>query len=78
MRKAKRYGLIGWVTGVAFGALCCVIILLVPRKVFSVYTNEPRVLDIMEGAAPFVCACIVLDHSQICLSGIIVGLGKQR
>ena len=78
IRKAKRYGLIGWVTGVTFGLLCCIVILSIPRKVFSIYTKEPQVLDIMEGAGPFVCLCILLDHSQICLSGIIVGLGKQR
>ena len=76
--KAKRYGLIGWVTGVTFGVLCSIVILVIPRKVFSIYTNKGPVLDIMENAAPFICACIILDHSQICLSGIIVGLGKQR
>ena len=63
IRKAKRYGLIGWVTGVTFGAVCCAAILAAPRHVFLLYTREEKVIDVMQKASFAVCLCIVLDHS---------------
>ena len=48
----------------------------IPRTVVSLINGSNSALDIMEHSAPMLAIAMLLDYSQVCLSAIIVGLGK--
>ena len=76
--KAKRYGVTGWLIGMSWSVVYALLCLLLTRDIFGLLDSNPVDLDIIENSVPYVAACILLDHSQVCLSSVVVGLGKQR
>lgn len=62
----------------AFAVIFAIVVLIWPRKIFSIYTTDDGVLDVMQWSSPYFAICVLLEHSQLCLSGVVVGLGQQH
>ena len=75
IQKSKAIVLAGWAIGVIYIVLFVIFYLMLSEEIASIYSTDPRVLEIMVKSAPFVALCLVLDTSMLSLSSAVIGLG---
>ncbi len=78
LREIKRFSLSGTTMSVAFMALCSVLLLTFPEKIFKIFTSNPEMLSLGLPILHIAAFYLMFDGCQVSLSGILKGLKMTK
>lgn len=78
LREIKRFSLSGTAMSVAFMALCSVLLLAFPEKIFKIFTSSPEMLSLGLPILHIAAFYLMFDGCQVSLSGILKGLKMTK
>ena len=78
LREIKRFSLSGTAMSVAFMAMCSVLLLAFPEKIFKIFTSNPEMLSLGLPILHIAAFYLMFDGCQVSLSGILKGLKMTK